>query len=90
MQRVGGLLVVAADQRAEDRHMLLDGDDIALLEIAGVPLIVEVENHRDNLQRLVEKRVIGGGEDQAMEVAVQRGKLPVVLADGVAQLSVAA
>ncbi len=57
-ERQGGIQVAAADQRAEDGHMLIDGNDVALFEVAFIPLIVEVENNRDNLQWLIEKYII--------------------------------
>ena len=43
-KRQGGIQVAAADQRAEDGHMLIDGNDVALFEVDLIPLIVEVEN----------------------------------------------
>ena len=49
-KRQGGIQVAAADQRAEDGHMLIDGNDVALFEVALIPLIVEVENHGDDFK----------------------------------------
>ena len=49
-QRQSGIQVAAANQRAEDGHMLIDGNDVALLKVAFVPLIVEVENHGDDFK----------------------------------------
>ena len=61
-KRQGGIQVAAADQRAEDGHMLIDGNDVALFEVALIPLIVEVENHGDDFKWLIEKYIIGSRE----------------------------
>ncbi len=58
----GGIQVAAAYQRAEDGHMLINGNDVTLLEIALIPLIVEVENHGDDFKLLIKKYIIGSRE----------------------------
>ena len=40
----GGIKVTAANQSAENGHMLIDGNDIALFKIAFVPLIVKMKD----------------------------------------------
>lgn len=81
VKAVDGFLIVTADQRAENSHVFFNGDDIALFKIGFIPLVVEMENHGNDLQRLVEERVVGGGEDQPVEIAIQLGKQAIVVAD---------
>ena len=49
-EREGGIQVAATYQRAEDGHVLINGNDVTLLEVALIPLIVEVENHGDDFK----------------------------------------
>ncbi|MNS55491.1 hypothetical protein D3C72_883270 [compost metagenome] len=90
VKAVDGFLIVTADQRAENGHVFFNGDDIALFKIGFIPLVVEMENHGNDLQRLVEERVVGGGEDQPVEIAIQLGKQAIVVADVFPQLAVTA
>ena len=49
-QRQVGVQIAAADEGAEDGHMFINGDDIALFKVALIPLIVKVKNHGNNLK----------------------------------------
>lgn len=49
-QRQVGVQIAAADEGAEDGHMFINGDDIALFKIAFIPLIVKVEDHGNNFK----------------------------------------
>ncbi|MNH16673.1 hypothetical protein D3C77_781210 [compost metagenome] len=69
--------------------MLFNRNNISLLQVGFIPLIVEVKNHRNDFQRLIEKRVVGSRQDQGMEVTIQLGKQSIIVADGVAQLAMA-
>lgn len=64
-QRQGGIEVATADQGAENGHVLVYRDDVALFEIAFVPLIVEMEDHRNYLKRLIEKDIPGSENHRA-------------------------
>jgi hypothetical protein len=46
----GRIQIAAANQGAEDRHMFVYGDNVALLEVALIPLVMEVENDGDYLK----------------------------------------
>lgn len=52
-ERKGGIKVTAANQSAENGHMLIDGNDIALFKIAFVPLIVKMK-----MTEMISKRLI--------------------------------
>ncbi len=41
--------------------MLINSNDIALLEIAFIPLIVKMKDHRDNFKSLIKKDVVSSG-----------------------------
>ena len=49
-QRQVGVQIAAADEGAEDGHMFINGDDIALLKIALIPLVVEVEDNGNDFK----------------------------------------
>jgi hypothetical protein len=40
-QRQVGIQIAAAEQGAEDGHMFINGDDIALFQVTFIPLIVK-------------------------------------------------
>ena len=45
-----GIQIAATDKCAQDSHMFVNSDDIALFKVAFIPLIVEVKDHGDNLK----------------------------------------
>lgn len=58
-ERKGGIKVTAANQSAENGHMFIDGNDIALFKIAFVPLIVKMKDDWDDLKLLIKKDIVG-------------------------------
>ena len=58
-ERKGGIKGTAANQSAENGHMLIDGNDIALFKIAFVPLIVKMKDDWDDIKRLIKKDIVG-------------------------------
>lgn len=44
-QRTCGIKIAAAKQGAEDGHMFINGDDIALLQVTFIPLIMKMEDN---------------------------------------------
>ena len=73
-ERKGGIKVTAANQSAENGHMLIDGNDIALFKIAFVPLIVKMKDHRDNLKRLIKKEDVNSAYKYGTKIPVKLGK----------------
>ena len=69
-QREKRVEIAAANQRTEDGHVLINSDDIALLKIAFVPLVMEMEDHRDDLKRLIKKYIVSRGEQQRVKIMV--------------------
>lgn len=57
-ERKGGIKVTAANQSAENGHMLIDGNDIALFKIAFVPLIVKMKDDWDD-PAIDQKDIVG-------------------------------
>ena len=81
---------VAAEQRVDIGEVLADRDFVALPLVVLVPLVVVVEDQRDDVVEAVDEAVGRGRVDQAVEAAVEVGEVVEALVDLVEQRQVLA
>jgi hypothetical protein len=72
---------VPSEQCIDVREVLADGSLIALPLVLLVPLIVIVKNQGDDVVEAVDKTIGCGRIDEAMESAVEVGKVVIPMVD---------
>ena len=72
---------VSAEQRIDIGEVLPNGDLVALPLVALVPLVMVMENEREDVVEAVDETVAHGGVDVLMEPAVEIGKIVVAVLD---------